>query len=245
MASKHCQHIITDKRTQETRGCTNARLFGSASKDGQRLELCKRHYALAVYRDWDKEECPAVKPAVAQPEKKPVAPSRPQAPKKQETKTSYFGDSDDDTEQIAKLFDNELSKNDESSPEVDSSLEFDDLGVGEPEPEPEPGTNEEEKTRAMREKELMIFSKGLDIALIVTESMMPSVKGLRNDVKNDNDVQQCLDDIAEEYGEVLGLSDLSPEMRLMACIGLLAAGRWSKNNLKPSDDNNDEPQFDC
>ena len=243
-----CSHVITDRRSGQTRQCKTTRLYGSATKEGQTAQLCKRHYELAFYRDWSKTVNPPVQPVIAQSRQEP---KRPQAPLKKSneipllTKEEEAEDSDDEV-QIAKLFDNELARNESVDDKTAPLLQFDNLGEDSKSlPEEEAVVDKEETpSRAMREKELMIINKGLDMAIMIMENKLPSLKGLRNDVQQDQDIQECLNDLAEEYGETIGLRDMAPEIRLVICLGLVTAGRYGKNCRLTRENDSEDPPFD-
>lgn len=128
---------------------------------------------------------------------------------------------------------------DESPDDIVDSL-FDEIlkpaeAEQEEEPTPEP-TEEDKKLEKIKLKNAMMTSHIIKVAYFATisisENFSESLQGLSQELKNDALVNECLEELGEIYTDELGLSQMSPEYRLMLLTGVAIAGKFMSTSIK-------------
>jgi len=121
---------------------------------------------------------------------------------------------------------------------------FNQIGFGAEEEEEEVEEGEEMEDwevdeapkRPKRENDVLsknFLKMGYITCVSLIESSSPkNMGGLTMMCDRDKNIQQCLEELTEEYGDMLGLADMDPATRLAICTGMLAAQCYSANRAK-------------
>lgn len=223
-----CQHIVTSKDGIVSQCKCKKISFTASYTDGKKLDLCKKHGRLAVY----KEEGITVEASV---KKVPIV--APQPVKESQPEINENDDDKNKKEKIKKFILSEIHKEDPKKVAV-KEPEKDEIVVPDFEDNKPDNVDNgdnidddiaEAKKDAIRFANLTILRQGICLASAIAETRLPDIKGLTNDIKNDPNVEECLDEIINEYGDQLGISDLPPEYRLLTVLGLVVSQRYMIN----------------